>query len=266
MVISSHTLAFNTPERLQRSVTRCNVFCVKYSSPMTSLVLTDSSQLTSDSQHLVCMTCFTNHNGLAGLEGYLNGYVDLRSPLSTISLLEFRYLNAQRPFQWVGGHQPRAEPLCGFWGERCVYRTDWRITAPLCMLLALAAVAAVFSLRHYRYEQRLACLLWKIDIKDVTIIPSETVEQSDGNLSMIQVCRHSVFQAPGFNLDQSDLGSKRAYIKIGLYRGNIVAIKKVYKRHIDITRNIRKELKQCNGTNLFGPIGIKRKIEATKHG
>nr|CAD7435362.1 unnamed protein product [Timema monikensis] len=62
--------------------------------------------------------------------------------------------------------------------------------------------------------------------------------------TLIQVCRHSVFQAPGFNLDQSDLGSKRAYIKIGLYRGNIVAIKKVYKRHIDITRNIRKELKQ----------------------
>nr|CAD7442116.1 unnamed protein product [Timema bartmani] len=153
---------------------------------------------------------------------------------------EFRYLNAQRPFQWVGGHQPRAEPLCGFFGERCVYRTDWRITAPLCILLALAAVAAVFSLRHYRYEQRLACLLWKIDIKE------------------IQVCRHSVFQAPGFNLDQSDLGSKRAYIKIGLYRGNIVAIKKVYKRHIDITRNIRKELNQIREVrheNLISFIG-----------
>ncbi|CAG2054673.1 unnamed protein product, partial [Timema podura] len=195
------------------------------------------------------MACFTNRNCLAGLVGYLNDYVDFRPPcieavyyfqLYPYWCVEFRYLNAQRPFQWVGGHQPRAEPLCGFLGERCVYRTDWRITAPLCILLALAAVAAVFSLRHYRYEQRLACLLWKIDIKE------------------IQVCRHSVFQAPGFNLDQSDLGSKRAYIKIGLYRGNIVAIKKVYKRHIDITRNIRKELNQIREVrheNLISFIG-----------
>lgn len=28
--------------------------------------------------------------------------------------------------------------------------------------------------RHYRYEQKLACLLWKIDMKDITIIPTET--------------------------------------------------------------------------------------------
>lgn len=28
------------------------------------------------------------------------------------------------------------------------------------------------SCRHYRYEQTLACLLWKVDMKDVTIISS----------------------------------------------------------------------------------------------
>ena len=44
--------------------------------------------------------------------------------------------------------------------------------------------------------------------------------------------------------DQPELSHKRAYTRIGLYRGNIVAIKPVYKRSIDITRNIRKELKQ----------------------
>jgi hypothetical protein len=45
-------------------------------------------------------------------------------------------------------------------------------------------------------------------------------------------------------VDQPELSHKRAYTRIGLYRGNIVAIKPVYKRSIDITRNIRKELKQ----------------------
>jgi hypothetical protein len=65
----------------------------------------------------------------------------------------------------------------------------------------------------------------------------------------IQVCRHSVFQCGSpvggsIIVDQPELSHKRAYTRIGLYRGNIVAIKPVYKRSIDITRNIRKELKQ----------------------
>ena len=65
----------------------------------------------------------------------------------------------------------------------------------------------------------------------------------------IQVCRHSVFQCGSpvggsIVVDQAELSQKRAYTCIGLYRGNIVAIKPLYKRSIDITRNIRKELKQ----------------------
>lgn len=65
----------------------------------------------------------------------------------------------------------------------------------------------------------------------------------------IQVCRQSVFQcgAPvggSIMVDQPELSHKRAYTRIGLYRGNIVAIKLLHKRSIDITRNIRKELKQ----------------------
>jgi hypothetical protein len=68
-------------------------------------------------------------------------------------------------------------------------------------------------------------------------------------ISQIQVCRQSVFQcgAPvggSILVDQSELSHKRAYTRIGLYRGNIVAIKLIHKRSIDITRNIRKELKQ----------------------
>jgi guanylate cyclase len=30
--------------------------------------------------------------------------------------------------------------------------------------------------RHYRYEQKLACLLWKIDMRDVIMIPSGAPE------------------------------------------------------------------------------------------
>lgn len=72
----------------------------------------------------------------------------------------------------------------------------------------------------------------------------------------IQVCRHSVYQAPvsGSLADtMTDLSTKRAYTRIGMYKGNIVAIKQIHKRSVDLTRSIRKELKQviyiqiCNG-------------------
>jgi guanylate cyclase len=36
--------------------------------------------------------------------------------------------------------------------------------------------------RHYRYEQKLACLLWKIDMRDVTIIPTETAEATSKSM------------------------------------------------------------------------------------
>lgn len=34
----------------------------------------------------------------------------------------------------------------------------------------------LITLRHYRYEQTLACLLWKVDLKDVKIICTEPPE------------------------------------------------------------------------------------------
>lgn len=72
------------------------------------------------------------------------------------------------------------------------------------------------------------------------------------------MCRHSVFQAP----TSSSLGEvsepKRAYTTIGLYRGNIVAIKQLKKKSLDLTRSIRKELKQIREArheNLLPFIG-----------
>lgn len=63
--------------------------------------------------------------------------------------------------------------------------------------------------------------------------------------SQIQVCRHSVFQAPtGSIAEMAESTPKRAYTRIGLYKGNIVAIKQIRKKSVDLTRSIRKELKQ----------------------
>ncbi|XP_059618023.1 guanylate cyclase 32E-like [Phlebotomus argentipes] len=162
------------------------------------------------------------------------GYFVYSSPAN---IPEFRYINPQRTIKWLKG-VPRAEPVCGFDDELCQPKNkDWRyLLSGVCVALFLA-VAGAFLIKHYRYEQTLACLLWKVDLKEVTFITTEHPDSSIRSKNLVQTCRHSLITGGGDT-------SKRAYTTIGLYRGNIVAVKRIHKRSVDITRAIRKELKQ----------------------
>ena len=57
---------------------------------------------------------------------------------------------------------------------------------------------------------------------------------------------HSVFHTNGSLAPDpvAEMAPKRAYTKIALYKGNIVAVKMIHKKSVDLTRSIRKELKQ----------------------
>ncbi len=55
-----------------------------------------------------------------------------------------------------------------------------------------------------------------------------------------------------------ELACKKEYTQIGFYKGMVVAIKPIYKKSIDLTRNIRKELKQVCHKFLFLFVGILR--------
>ncbi|XP_046734564.1 guanylate cyclase 32E-like [Diprion similis] len=156
----------------------------------------------------------------------------------------FRYINPKREIQWVGPEPPRAEPECGFTGELCRddfdeeledpssnindWR-DWRLQVALLAATALVVVAAVFAFKHYRYEQKLACILWKIDLKDLTMIPSD-VADSCNEKSVVYLGE------PGC--------TPKAHTRVALYRESIVEVKPIYKKTVDMTRTIRKELKQ----------------------
>ncbi|CAH2013101.1 unnamed protein product [Acanthoscelides obtectus] len=98
-------------------------------------------------------------------------------------------------------------------------------------------------------------------MKDVILISTETnTERNTCNKNMIRVYRNSIFQAPTSNsvVEVSDQSPRRAYTAIGVYKGNIVAIRHIYKRSVDLTRSIRKELKQIREArheNLIPFIG-----------
>ncbi|XP_050084377.1 guanylate cyclase 32E [Anopheles aquasalis] len=156
------------------------------------------------------------------------------------TLPEFRYLNANRPIMWLKGRPPVAEPVCGFYNEKCRPKAkDWRYISGAFIVVLFMAISSVILFKHYRYEQTLACLLWKVDMKDVILITSpDALYNNELRKNLFQVCQQSIM------VNTPADSNKRAYTTIGLFRGNIAAIKYLHKRSVDITRNIRKELKQ----------------------
>ncbi len=60
----------------------------------------------------------------------------------------------------------------------------------------------------------------------------------------VSLCRQLLVVDPEAPHDLSS--SKKAYTRIGFYKGTAVAIKYIHKKSIDLTRNIRKELKQVS--------------------
>ncbi|XP_048508953.1 guanylate cyclase 32E isoform X2 [Athalia rosae] len=157
---------------------------------------------------------------------------------------KFTYINSKKEIQWVGPDPPRAVPECGFAGELCRDDIDeefedhlsnindwrdWRLHVALLAATALVIVAAVFAFKHYRYEQKLACILWRIELKDLTMIPSDVAE-SCNEKSVVYLGE------PGC--------TPKAHTRVALHRESMVAVKPIYKKTVDITRAIRKELKQ----------------------
>ncbi|KAK8383739.1 hypothetical protein O3P69_015888 [Scylla paramamosain] len=119
-------------------------------------------------------------------------------------------LKLQSPIPWLGGRPPRDEPPCGFQQEKCHY--DWY---PLVIGLVVSLVIVVAA------------------------------------LFLIQVTRQSVRRGSsgaGGTVEVSCEVPRVAYCAMGVYRGNVVALKYVKRRSVDLTRAIRKELKQMRET------------------
>ncbi|XP_076056765.1 guanylate cyclase 32E-like isoform X2 [Oratosquilla oratoria] len=165
---------------------------------------------------------------------------------------------------WLSGSAPRDEPPCGF--EGC--QPDWKSYVIGLVVSLIFVVAALFLFRHYRYEHKLACLLWKIEMKDVrtinmTLMPGQTFANEAKRT--VQSCRQSLFGVPNCSSGGVAGGEggqpetpRYAYCRIGIYKGNVVALKPIKKRTVDITRNIRKELKMMRDVrheNLLPFIG-----------
>ncbi|RWS09764.1 guanylate cyclase 32E-like protein, partial [Dinothrombium tinctorium] len=160
-------------------------------------------------------------------------------------------LYIERPIAWISGHPPKAEPKCGFTGEFCVTKPNWMLIGICLVSGCLILIASAFA---FRYEHKLACLLWKVEMKDVLFIRrnSEYTLQNirnTVNLHKVNMNRYISYNVPplisnGGDESQTYEGHVRSNDCVGIYKGNVVFVKRINKKSIDLTRNVRKELIQ----------------------
>lgn len=63
------------------------------------------------------------------------------------SLQIFKYYNESRPIVWPGGSPPRAEPVCGFRGEKCISKTDWRVIITVILVVLFILIGGIMAFK-----------------------------------------------------------------------------------------------------------------------
>ncbi|CAK1545472.1 unnamed protein product [Leptosia nina] len=148
-----------------------------------------------------------------------------------------------RPIHWAGGRTspPPDTPRCGFDGSLCP-DTSLPVYAILSIVLSsvvvILAILSVFIYRHYKLEAEIAMMTWRVSWSDVLIGAS----RFPGSLHSLarRYSSGTAYSDEGMSL----AGDRQIYAPCAFYKGCRVAIKKVDKQRIDLTRPLLLELKK----------------------
>ncbi|ESO83952.1 hypothetical protein LOTGIDRAFT_91228, partial [Lottia gigantea] len=157
-------------------------------------------------------------------------------------LPSFHYYEGES-IRWIAGSPPVDEPSCGFRHERCIPKKTYTreaVGGTVGGILLISIVICYLIYRNWRYEQELASLLWKIDYKDLSLGDHYSQTFHGGRIKPNGLCKSG---SQISLISQVDVDLRQLFTHVGTYRGTIVAIRIVNKKHVELTRNVRKELK-----------------------
>ncbi|OTF83668.1 atrial natriuretic peptide receptor-like protein [Euroglyphus maynei] len=127
------------------------------------------------------------------------------------------------------------------------------LSEPLDSILNVNNLTIDLKYRHYHYEYKLTKVLWKIDLKDILFIHTdfEYGLQNIRNtinlhsLKQMEVVFNNNVQNKNehFENSSSDIFDNQLY-GVAIYKGSVAFVKRICKKSIDLTRNVRKELIQ----------------------
>ncbi|KAJ8711871.1 hypothetical protein PYW08_008825 [Mythimna loreyi] len=148
-----------------------------------------------------------------------------------------------RPIHWAGGRTspPPDTPECGFDGSLCpdnslpVYAI---LSIILSSVVVVLAILSVFIYRHYKLEAEIAMMTWRVSWSDV-LQPGARLRGSVHSLAR-RYSTGTTFSDEAISL----AGDRQVYTNCGFYKGCRVAIKRMDKQRIDLTRPLLLELKK----------------------
>uniref|UniRef100_A0A671LJ13 Guanylate cyclase n=1 Tax=Sinocyclocheilus anshuiensis TaxID=1608454 RepID=A0A671LJ13_9TELE len=130
--------------------------------------------------------------------------------------------------QWPGGNIPWDVPLCGFKNDNAACRArgyhTLMISIVLFLILVIIFTVTVFIYRKLKLEKELVAQLWRIAWEDIQMSNLEKRGSNYGSLLTAD-------------------GNFQMFAKTGYFKGNIVAIKYINRKRIELTRKVLFELK-----------------------
>ncbi|XP_069581759.1 atrial natriuretic peptide receptor 1-like [Brachyistius frenatus] len=145
-------------------------------------------------------------------------------------------------FQWPRGAPPPDTPKCGFKNDKpgCLARTvsmHQMVAMVICFVFVIIVTVTVFIYRKLKLESELSAQLWRVSWDDIQISDLEKV--------LRRTCSRLTLSLKGSNYGSlmSVAGNLQIYTKTGYYKGNLVAIKYINKKRIELTRKVLFELK-----------------------
>uniref|UniRef100_A0A8C6SD81 Guanylate cyclase n=1 Tax=Neogobius melanostomus TaxID=47308 RepID=A0A8C6SD81_9GOBI len=184
---------------------------------VTGLVTTDEKNARDIDVDLWSMT--NQETGEYGIVAYYNG-----------STKEIVWSQTER-IQWASGTPPLDNPPCVFSSD------DPSCNDEMQEVLSLSLSSVCLSLRKLKLEKELAGMLWRIRWEDLQFeSPNKYHKRAGSRLTLSQ-------RGSSYGSLLTAHGKYQLFAKTGYFKGNLVAIKHVNKKRIELTRQVLMELK-----------------------
>uniref|UniRef100_A0A8C3IP23 Guanylate cyclase n=1 Tax=Chrysemys picta bellii TaxID=8478 RepID=A0A8C3IP23_CHRPI len=147
-----------------------------------------------------------------------------------------------REIHWPGKGVPRDVPPCGFDNSNPLCRkasltTLEILSVMVSLILLIITVTSFFIYRKLNLEKELAAELWRVRWEDVQSSSLEKHLRSTGSKLTLSL------RVPNYGSLLSTEGQFQIYAKTAYYKGNIVAVKHINRKRIELTRKVLFELK-----------------------
>lgn len=146
---------------------------------------------------------------------------------------------------WAGDRTdpPPDTPTCGFDNSLCPDNSlpGYAILSIiLSSVVVLLLIASVFIYRHYKLEAAIASMSWRVQWSDILVMPPGKARGSLYSLAK-RGSQVTMFSEDALSLGD---GNRQVFVPTGFYKGTKVAIKKIDKPRIELTRPLLLEFKR----------------------